>query len=49
MVDWILDIRVVQRIVFLMFRSWHKKGREGEKSGTRGIEGRVGGRREFFA
>ena len=49
MVDWILDICVVQRIVFLMFRSWHKEGREDGKSGGRGIEGRVGGRREFFA
>ena len=28
-VDWILEIRVVQRIVFVMFRSWHKEGRGG--------------------
>ena len=41
MVDWILEIRVVQRIVFVMFRSWHKEGRGGGGSGSRGIEGRV--------
>ena len=47
-VGWILDIRVVQRILFVMFRGWQKEGRGVGGCEGRGIEGRVWRMKRIF-